>query len=496
MDKPLPLYRCEDVRAFEARAMEHDGIDAYALMTRAAAAAFARMKLDWPMARQLCVVCGRGNNGGDGFVFARLARMAGMQVSVVVGTSGAPEVEPAARAFAHWRETGGEEILFAPGDALPDADVVVDALFGIGLSRLPEGVGAALIAAINEAGRSGRPVLAIDVPSGLDADNGAVPGMAVKATRTVSFISHKRGLFTGCGRALAGPVELATLDVPIETRASQPPAAWLVEVRQLGRWLKPRARDAHKGDHGRVLAIGGDHGYGGAIRLCVESALRCGAGLVTVATRESHVAPMLAARPEAMPHAVNDAAGLRQLAANADVLALGPGLGGGEWSQALFQAAVALGLPSVIDADGLNLLAITQTRVPDAVLSPHPGEAARLLGTDVPSVERDRFGAAQALVERFDAVVVLKGAGSIVAARGEVPIVIGAGNPGMATGGMGDVLTGTIAALRAQGLGAFDAACAGTLLHSAAADAAARDGGERGLLASDLFAHLRRLANP
>lgn len=493
MDAPIPLYRCEDVRAFEARAMRHDGIDAYVLMTRAAAAAFARLKLDWPMARRLCVVCGRGNNGGDGLVFARLARMAGMQVVVVVGTEEAPAVEPAARAFVHWRECGGEEVCFRPGDALPEADVVVDALFGIGLSRLPEGVGAALIAAINAAGR---PVLAIDVPSGLDADNGAAPGAAVKATRTVSFISHKRGLFTGRGRALAGPVELATLDVPVETRASQEPAAWLLDVNQLGRWLRPRRRDAHKGDHGRVLAIGGDHGYGGAIRLCVESALRCGAGLVTVATRESHVAPMLAARPEAMPHAVSDVASLRQLAAHAEVLAIGPGLGRSEWSQSLFHAAVALGLPSVIDADGLNLLAITQTRVPDAVLSPHPGEAARLLGTDVPTVERDRFGAAQALVERFDAVVVLKGAGSIVAAPGRVPVVIGAGNPGMATGGMGDVLTGTIAALRAQGLDAFDAACAGTLLHSAAADAAARDGGERGLLASDLFPHLRRLANP
>lgn len=473
--------------------MQQDGIDAYVLMSRAAAAAFARMKLDWPMARRICVVCGRGNNGGDGLVLARLARMAGLQVNVVVGTSEPPTVEPAARAYSHWRETGGEEIVFSPGDVLPDADVIVDALFGIGLSRLPEGIGAALIGAINA---SGRPVLAIDVPSGLDADSGSATDVAVKATRTVSFIAHKRGLFTGRGRALAGPVELATLDVPLETRTSLKPAAWLVAGNQLGRWLRPRARDAHKGDHGRVLAIGGEHGYGGAIRLCAESALRCGAGLVTVATRESHVAPMLAARPEAMPHAVEDAPALRLLAANADVLALGPGLGRSEWSQALFHAAVALGLPSVIDADALNLLAITQTRVPEAVLSPHPGEAARLLGTDVPTVECDRFAAAQALVERFDAVVVLKGAGSIIAAPGEVPMVIGAGNPGMASGGMGDVLTGAIAALCAQGLSLFEAACAGALLHSAAADAAARESGERGLLASDLFPHLRRLANP
>lgn len=493
MDKPLPLYRCEDVRAFEAHAIQHDGIDAYALMTRAAAAAFARMKLDWPMARRICVVCGRGNNGGDGFVLARLSRLAGLQVTVVVGQAGEPDADPARRAYAHWRETGGEEIVFQPGDHLPEADVIVDALFGIGLSRLPEGIGLALIQAINAAGR---PVLALDVPSGLDADSGSAVGEAVRATRTVSFIAHKRGLFTGLGRAIAGPVELATLDVPLETRSLRPPVAELIVASQLGRWLQRRPRDAHKGDNGRVLAIGGDHGYGGAIRLCVEAALRCGAGLVTVATRDKHVAPMLAARPEAMPHAIEDAAALHQLAATADVLALGPGLGRGEWSQMLFQAAVALGLPSVIDADGLNLLATTQTRVPEAVLSPHPGEAARLLGVDVPSVEADRFAAAQALVERYDAVVVLKGTGSIIAAPGQVPVVIGAGNPGMGSGGMGDVLTGAIAALRAQGLDGWSAACAATLLHSAAADAAGRDGGERGMLATDLFPFMRRLANP
>lgn len=493
MDKPLPLYRCEDVRAFEAHAMEHDGIDAYALMTRAAAAAFARMKLDWPMARRICVVCGRGNNGGDGFVFARLARLAGMQVSVVVGTDEVPTVAPADRAFSHWRETGGEEIVLAPGEPLPDADVVVDALFGIGLSRLPEGIGAALIRAINA---SGRPVLALDVPSGLDADSGSAYEVAVKATRTVSFIAHKRGLFTGRGRAHAGPVELATLDVSAATRELRPPAAWLLNGSQLGRWLRPRRRDMHKGHNGHVLAVGGDHGFGGAIRLCTEAALRSGAGLVSVATRATHVAPLLAARPEAMVQAVEDPAMLRQLAQRATVLALGPGLGRSEWSQMLFRSAVELGLPAVIDADGLNLLAITQTRVPGAVLSPHPVEAARLLGTDVQSVEADRFAALQALVDRFEATVVLKGAGTLVSAPGQVPVVIGAGNPGMASGGMGDVLTGSIAALRAQGLEAFDAACAGALLHSAAADAAARESGERGMLATDLMPYLRRLCNP
>lgn len=493
MDEAWPLYRCEDVRVFETHAITHDAIDAYVLMGRAAAAAFACLKRQWPAARRICVVCGPGNNGGDGFVLARLAHMAGMQVDVVVARAGEPQAEPARRAHAYWREAGGEEVVFSPAAGLPQADVVVDALLGIGLSRAPAGVTAGLIEAIN-AGPA--PVLAIDVPSGLDADSGHVPGVAVRAARTVSFIAHKRGLFTARGRAFTGPVELATLDVPVETRTSRPPAAWLWTAAQLRQCLPPRARDAYKGRHGHVLAIGGDHGFGGAIRLCAEGSLRAGAGLVSVATRAAHVAPLLSARPEAMPHIVDDASGLRALAGQADVLALGPGLGRSDWSQALFHVAMESGAAAVIDADGLNLLASTRVHVAGAVLTPHPGEAARLLGVDVSTVERDRFAAAAALVERYDACVVLKGAGTIVAAPDEVPIVIGAGNPGMASGGMGDVLTGVIAALWAQGLRPFEAACVGALLHSAAADAAVREGGERGLLASDLFSHLHRLANP
>ncbi len=493
MESSLPLYRREDVRVFESHAIAHDAIDAYVLMGRAASAAFGCLKRRWPSVRHICVVCGHGNNGGDGFVLARLARMAGMQVDVVVDRPSEPLAEPAARAYAHWRDAGGEEQAFIPGERLPQAEVIVDALLGIGLSRAPEGVVASLIDAINA---SGVPVLSIDMPSGINADTGDSPGVAVNASATVSFIVHKRGLFTARGRALAGAVELASLEVPEETRGSRPAAAQLWSAAHLRQAFPPRARDAHKGRHGHVLAIGGDYGLGGAIRLCAEAALRSGAGLVAVATREVHVAPLLAARPEAMPQCVDDAMVLRALAEHADVLAFGPGLGGSDWSRRLFDAAIESRVPAVIDADGLNLLARAQVSLPDAVLTPHPGEAARLLGVDVASIERDRFAAAAALVERYSAVVVLKGAGTIVAGKGEIPIVIGAGNPGMASGGMGDVLTGVIAALWAQGMPAFEAAALGALLHSAAADMAARDGGERGLLASDLFPHVRRLTNP
>ncbi|HET7126737.1 MAG TPA: NAD(P)H-hydrate dehydratase, partial [Lysobacter sp.] len=231
------------------------------------------------------------------------------------------------------------------------------------------------------------------------------------------------------------------------------------------------------------------------VLLCAEAALRSGAGLVRVATREAHVAPLLARCPEAMPAGIEDSRSFASMLELADVLALGPGLGQGEWARALFSAAISAGKPLVIDADALNLLAHSPRALPDAVLTPHPGEAARLLDRSTADVQRDRVVAAKQLAERFDATVVLKGAGSVVAAPKLVPRIIGAGNPGMAVGGMGDVLTGVIAALRAQGLDAFDAATAGALLHAVAGDAAAHDG-ERGLLPRDVIACVRCVANP
>jgi NAD(P)H-hydrate epimerase len=232
--------------------------------------------------------------------------------------------------------------------------------------------------------------------------------------------------------------------------------------------------------------------------LCAEAALRAGAGLVDVATREEYVGALLARRPEAMVRAVERSEDLAVQLERADVVAAGPGLGQGMWGRVLFGAALGSGKPLVLDADALNLLA-TRDNVAlpsDAILTPHPGEAARLLGVSTADIQNDRHGAANAIAEKYDAVVVLKGAGTIVVERGRRAGVIGAGNPGMAVGGMGDLLTGVIAALRAQGMPAFDAACVGALLHASAGDEAARDGGERGLLPSVLLPRLRRLANP
>ncbi|UNK50239.1 NAD(P)H-hydrate dehydratase [Lysobacter sp. S4-A87] len=485
------LYDAAALREVEARAAQALGDD-FELMRRAGRAAWRELLTHWPQAQRIVVVCGPGNNGGDGYVLARHARQSGRQVVVVHLPGQVPRSEVARRAAQDYFAVGGAVELFE--GVLPSADVVVDALFGIGLSREPDEATLTLIAAINA---QAAPVLSLDVPSGIDADRGCVVGDAVVAARTIEFMAGKAGLRTGAALDHVGALSLAALEIPAEWFDGAASRAHRLTPIALSRWLAPRQRDSHKGSNGRVLCIGGESGSGGAIMLCAQAALRSGAGLVEVATRAEHVAPLLARLPEAMVHVVDDAASLQPGLDRAGSIALGPGLGLGAWGRGLYERAVASARPLLLDADALNLLATHPFALPaDAVLTPHPGEAARLLGISTADVQRDRFAAARALCERYACVVVLKGAGSIVAAAHETPRVISAGNPGMAVGGMGDVLSGVIAALRAQGLSAFDAASAGALLHAAAGDAAAHEGGERGLLPSDVMPWLRHFVNP
>jgi NAD(P)H-hydrate epimerase len=476
------LFTNEQVRTLD-RAAIAGGIAGIELMQRAAAAAFASLRRRWPRAGRVCVLCGPGNNGGDGFLVAMLAQEAGLKASVVALTDAS--VGDAAEARVRCSSAG---VAIAHGTALPQADVYVDALFGSGLNRAPEGNAAALIRTLNA---QARPVLALDVPSGLSSDTGVAFEPCVRAAATVCFVAWKRGLFTGQAFDHAGERELATLDLPASLYAQHPPDARLLVVRGLPK----RARDSHKGRYGHVLAIGGDHGAGGAIRLAAEAALRVGAGLASVATREAHVVALLSACPELMPQGVHVPRNLGPLLERATVLALGPGLGREEWGRGLWQAALDADKPTVLDADGLNLLAEHPRALPGrCVLTPHPGEAARLLQCTTAQVQADRFNAARTLANAHRAVVVLKGAGSVIASPdGEVAICPW-GNPGMASGGMGDAQTGVIAGLLAQGLSPWEAACLGTGVHARAGDLAARVG-ERGLLASDLFPYLRALVN-
>jgi NAD(P)H-hydrate epimerase len=313
----------------------------------------------------------------------------------------------------------------------------------------------------------------------------------VRAKVTVCFIAAKRGLYTGVASDYVGELELDTLQLPTSLWQAQPADGELLRPTS----LPPRPRVAHKGDHGHLLVVGGDHGMGGAIRLCGEAALRAGAGLVSVATRDVHVVALNAGCPELMARGVDGPQSIGPLIERADVLAVGPGLGQGAWGHALWLTALDSDRPLVLDADGLNLLAREPRRFDRAaVLTPHPGEAARLLGVDIATVQADRFASARELAHRHGAVVVLKGAGSLVAHPDGRLAACPWGNPGMAVAGMGDVLNGVIAGLLAQGATAWEAACLGVGLHARAGDAAA-EAGERGLLASDLFGPLRRLGN-
>lgn len=490
------LYSAAQVRALDERAIQTAGIPGYTLMCRAASAAFQVLRERWPQAHRIAVLCGPGNNGGDGYEIARLARAAGLHVDVArVGSL--PANGDAVTAHAAWVAEGGEVVEFGASfacGALSQADVIVDAIFGIGITRAVTGPAADAIAAIN-ARRPTQGVLAVDLPSGLDADTGAVHGAAVRADVSVSFIGRKLGLYTGAGPDHAGRRAFTDLDVPAGLIAASPSLAELQSESELRLRLPRRARGAHKGAHGHALLVGGESGMAGAILLAVRGALRSGAGLVSVATRAAHAPALVSAQPEGMFHGVEEASALDALVDRADALALGPGLGTGAWSEALFERALRANKPLVLDADALNLLARTpETRLPEgSILTPHPGEAARLLGCDTAQVQRDRLAAVQALRDRFRAVIVLKGAGSIVG--GERMAVCPYGNPGMGVGGSGDVLTGVIVALRAQGLDAEVAAATGVLVHALAGDRAAA-GGERGMLPSDLVETLRAVVNP
>ena len=489
---PSGLYRAAQVRGFDRAAIEGLGIPGATLMARAGEAAFRALRARWPEARSVAVVCGAGNNGGDGYVVARLAREAGL-VARAAAVSDPARLRGDAAGAAEGARAAGVPLEPFRADALRGADVLVDALLGTGLDRPLEGEWAVAVQAVRSAGR---PTLALDIPSGLHADTGQVLGAAVRASVTVTFLALKPGLFTGAGPAYCGRVVFHDLGVPRSVLEGEEPAALRLDGEALRRvWLAPRRRDAHKGRFGHVLVVGGGHGYGGAARLAGEAAARCGAGLVTVATRPEHVGAMIAARPELMARGVERASDLAPLLARATVVALGPGLGQGSWGRELAAAALGCGLPQVVDADALSMVPQGTALAPPRVLTPHPGEAARMLGISTAQVQDDRLVAAASLRERFGAVVVLKGNGTVVDDGQGPPAICTQGNPGMAAGGMGDLLTGVVAGLLAQGVPAGAAARLGAWLHAEAADAAAR-GGERGLLPSDLFAYLTRLVNP
>ena len=442
------LYRAEQVRAMDHYAIQQLGISGTVLMERAGAAAYTLLQRHWPQARTVTVVCGTGNNGGDGFVVARLAAEAGLDVRVLlIGDSN--HLQGDALAASQRLQSVDIDPVPFDRDLLSKSDVVIDAILGTGLQGVVEGERAEAIGIINQ---TGFPVLALDIPSGLNADSGDVQGIAIKASATISFIGIKRGLYTGEATDYCGEIVFNSLSVPDAVYAQQAVAAQLIRYDDFKPLLAPRLRNSHKGNFGHVLVIGGESGYTGAVRMAGEAAARIGAGLVSIGTRASHAAGLNAGRPELMVHGLEDEVTFHRLAERADVIAIGPGLGQGEWGQQMLGVAVESGLPLVVDADALNILSQSPRQYDKWILTPHCGEASRMLGQSTQEIQRDRFAIVAALQQSYGGIAVLKGAGTLIAGPVGPISVCSGGNPGMASGGMGDVLTGIIAGLLAQGI--------------------------------------------
>ena len=485
---PNNLYTAKETRELDRLAIEEFAIPGIVLMERAGAAAYAILRQHWPQAKKLCVVCGTGNNGGDGFVLARLAQEQGQQLDVFV-VGDADKIKGDALATKQRLEDSGVTVQPYSQGVLPSADVLVDAILGTGLKGGIEGDELYAVKALNT---RGAPILALDIATGLLADSGAVLTEAVKAGVTVSFIGLNQGLLTAKGPDYSGQLFFDDLQIPEDVFLRAP-----ASVKRLSfatSIFKKRDKASHKGLFGHALIIGGDIGMSGAARMACEAALRSGTGLVSLATHPTHAAIINSTCPEIMSYPIKEENDILALIDKANVVAIGPGLGKSEWAAMLFAAAIKSDKPLVVDADALNLLANEQIKRENWVLTPHPGEAARLLGCSTEEVQLDRFSAVKALSEKFGGTIILKGNGTLIYSDG-MTYLCDRGNPGMASGGMGDVLTGIVGSLLAQGFSFRDAANAGVYIHASAGDAAASEAGERGLLASDLMPVIRRLVN-
>ena len=491
MALPIALYSTAQVRALDAHAIKELGIPGYVLMKRAGEAALRYLRTRWPMAHRIVIVCGKGNNAGDGYVLGRFAHAAGLTVTLLSAVDAEQLGGDARLAYEDFKSSGGQVHDFAP-ELLGQGDVIVDALLGTGLKG---GVREDLGRVIERINLSGRPVFAIDVPSGLDSDTGIPLGHTVRADCTITFVGLKTGLFIGDGPEYTGTVYFDDLEIAAPPASQFKPGLERIVDSEIQRALPRRARAAHKGNFGRVLIIGSGSGMPGATRLSGEACLRVGAGLVTVAVAPENVAAISSGRPELICLALTNVSDLEDALEKAEIIAIGPGLGRTQWASDALQAVLATDKPLVVDADALNLIA--EAGAPPRhnwILTPHPGEAGRLLDISTEEIQADRLSALDRLVARYGGTVVLKGAGTVVGTKGRIPALCERGNPGMASAGTGDVLTGAVAGILAQCRDTWLAARVGVLVHAMAGDAAARTG-ERGLIASDIARELHNCVN-
>ena len=498
------LFDAKCVRELDRIAIEEKGIPGIVLMKRAGKAVFSLINSRWSDFRSLIVFCGSGNNGGDGYVVAGLAKQAGVpvrlfEISEPERVSGDARK---ARQFALRQGLVPENFTGFDGQ-LEAGVVVVDALLGTGFTGEPSDEYARLIDLINNCSArktksNSIRVISADIPSGLEASTGRASSHVIRADVTVSFIGQKFGAWTGAGCEYCGELMFDGLGVPEDLYAAPQAMANVLSLSEELNALPVRGALNHKGSHGHLLVIGGAPGMGGAPLMTAVAALRTGVGLVSVATHPDHLSALLMKQPELMAHGLDSGSQIDSLLERATVIAIGPGLGTDAWAQRIMQATLASGKPLLLDADALNLLSeglFPSTAIKsDLIMTPHPGEASRLLGITSREVQSDRYSAISLLTEKFSGVQVLKGAGTLVQFQDQLSLC-SYGNPGMSSGGMGDVLTGIIAGLWAQGLQPEQAARLGVCVHSKAADLLAEKYGQRGLLAMDLIPVVRELLN-
>ncbi|MBT4837360.1 MAG: NAD(P)H-hydrate dehydratase [Methylococcales bacterium] len=490
---PDDCYLASNVREFDRVMIQENAVPGIVLMERAGQAVFDLIKTGWPDIKVLMIVCGIGNNAGDGFIIARLALQAGLKVVIIQCGDPSKIKDDALLAKNGFLYSGGKIECFS--GVLPvGLYLLVDALFGTGLEREITGDWALVINQINQ---SACDVVSVDIPSGLNSDNGAVMGVAVQATATVSFIGLKQGMFTAEGKQCCGQINFDDLGVPQSVYQNTKEDARLIKYAHFKKYLIPRRQSVHKGQNGHVLLIGGNYGYAGAIRMAAEACLRVGAGLVSVVTRPGNAVIINSHTPEIMCHEMDELTELKELINQSSVIVIGPGLTMKQWGRLFFSEILKSNKPLVLDADALNLLVELKIDFGknNWVLTPHPGEAARLLDCTVKNIQHDRFKVIAELQKKYSGFIVLKGSGSLVMSPDKSMSICTDGNPGMATGGMGDILTGVIAGLIAQQFEMNVAIPLAVCIHSKAADMAVTTG-ERGLLATDLLPHLRKLMNP
>lgn len=485
------VYTSAQIRLIEKQAIKQN-ISGDDMMQKAAQAAFKLIQEQWPTAKNILILTGGGNNGGDGWALATLLKKNKTQCtvhSIVDPHNLKNEAKHAYESALHAQVTIQQQQTLDT----KEYDLIVDALLGIGIKGQLKHEILNIIKKVNQ---SRKPVLSIDIPSGLCADRGIALPIAIHATSTITFIGMKSGLVTANAADYCGKIIVDTLNLSTTFFTDITPPIHIAQSSDFTSLLIQRTASAHKGNFGHVLIIGSNKGMSGAAKLAGLGALRTGAGLVSIATHPQHANLLNITQAELMCHAIEKAKNLLPLIEKASCVVIGPGLGQDEWAKNIFKLVCKVNdKPLIIDADALNLLAKNSMRFDNAIVTPHPGEAARLLNCDIQEIHSQRWQSAMSIQKKLGGICVLKGKGTIIF-NGEHSFVCTDGNPGMASGGMGDLLSGIIASLVAQGASLTDAATLAVCLHAEAGDMAAQEFGCRGLAASDLLPFLRKLVNP